>query len=258
MSGNSLAGRVALVTGGSRGIGRAICQYLAEEGATVAVNYNRDNEAADETVRLITEAGGKAQNFGGSVNDPEAAAKLVADVEGAFGSISILVNNAGIASRGQSIAKTDPQELMKVLSVHAMGPFFVTQAALPGMRTCERGDVIVISSVATKTLNANGAPYNMGKVAADAFAYTLAKEERRNNIRVNIVAPGLVDTDMGQKLMKATAGVDDLRKLDEHMPFGHVCQPEEIATVVRYLVSPANPYMTGQKVFVDGGASDQR
>ncbi len=256
MSGNSLAGRTALVTGGSRGIGRAICQFLAEEGATVAVNYNRDSDAADETVRLIKDAGGKAQSFGGSVNDPDAAHKLVADVEAAFGPISILVNNAGIASRGQSIEKTDPQELMKVLAVHAMGPFFVTQAALPGMRTCERGDVIVISSVATKTLNARGAPYNMGKTAADAFAYTLAKEEKKNNIYANIVAPGLVDTDMGQRLMKATAGVEDLRQLDAAMPFGHVCQPEEIASTVRFLVSPANTYMTGQKVFVDGGQSD--
>jgi 3-oxoacyl-[acyl-carrier protein] reductase len=123
------------------------------------------------------------------------------------------------------------------------------------MRTRERGDIIFISSVATLTHAANGGPYNMGKTAMDALALTLAKEELRHDIHVNIVAPGLVDTSMGQKLMKAVAGVDDLRTLDASMPFGRVCQPDDVAHVVRWFVSPAAAYVTGQRVNVDGLAA---
>jgi NAD(P)-dependent dehydrogenase (short-subunit alcohol dehydrogenase family) len=107
--------------------------------------------------------------------------------------------------------------------------------------------------VATLGHAANGAPYNMAKAALEALAYTLAKEERPNGVFVNIVAPGLVDTDMGQKLARATMGADDIHVLDSRMPFGHVCQPEEVAAVVRFLVSPANSYVTGEKINVHGG-----
>ncbi len=120
------------------------------------------------------------------------------------------------------------------------------------------GDIVFISSAATLTHAANGGPYNMGKAAEEALALTLAKEELRNGIRVNIVAPGLVDTSMGQKLMKAVAGVDDLRALDASMPFGRVCQPEDVANVVAWVVGPGSSYVTGQKINVDGLATFMR
>ena len=101
-----------------------------------------------------------------------------------------------------------------------------------------------------------GAPYNMGKTAMEALAYTLAKEERPNGIRVNIVAPGLVDTDMGQRLMNALQGVEDIRTLDDSMPWGRVCQPEDVANVVKFLVSDANSYLTGERLYCDGGGQD--
>ncbi len=249
----SLQGRLALVTGGSRGVGRAISLALAAEGADIAVNYRRDEKSAREVVAQIEAMGQRARGYQASVDDYEQDRQMVTEIEADFGPIDILVNNAGIASRGQSVVDTDPTELARVIATHALGPHHLCQLVLPGMRTRERGDIVMISSVASRSLNANGAPYNMGKTAMEALAFTLAKEERANNIRVNVVAPGLVDTEMGSRLMKAVAGVDDLRALDSSMPFGHVCQPEDVANVVRFFVSPQNSYLTGERIYCDGG-----
>jgi len=249
----SLAGRTALVTGGSRGIGRSICLALAEAGADVAVNYRRDEAAAADTVAAIEKLGRKAKAYSASVEDFEQDQMMVADVLKDFGKIDILVNNAGIASRGQSVADTEPAELERVLRVHAMAPHFMSKLVIPQMRELGRGDIIIISSVATLHMSANGGPYNMGKAAGEALALTLAKEERKYGIRTNIVAPGLTDTEMGQRLTKARTGLDDIHAIDEQQPFGHVCSPEEVAAVVAWFVSGANPYANGQKVNVDGG-----
>jgi len=248
-----LAGRVALVTGGGRGIGRAIALGLARDGADVAVSYRRDEAAAKETASEIEALGRRAVTCAGSVAALEDCERVVETAVAALGPISILVNNAGVASRGQSVADTDPAELERVLRTHALGPHHLCQLVLPGMRGCGRGDIVMISSVATRSMSANGAPYNMGKAALEALAFTLAKEERPNGIRVNVVAPGLVDTEMGRRLMKAVAGVDDLRTLDPAMPFGRVCQPDDVAEVVRFLC--AATYVTGEKLYVDGGGA---
>ena len=245
--------RVALVTGGGRGVGKGISLSLAAAGASVAVNYRRDEESAAETVREIEALGGKAIAFSASVDDYEQNAQMVADIERDLGPVSILVNNAGIASRGRSVVDTDPEEMRRVVATHAFGPHYLAALTLPKMRTLGRGDIVMISSVATRSLGPNGAPYNMGKTAMEALAYTLAKEEREHGIRVNIVAPGLVDTDMGQRLIKAVQGVEDIRSLDQSMPFGRVCQPEDVANVVRFLVSDENSYLTGERLYCDGG-----
>ena len=249
----SIKDRVALVTGGGRGVGKGISLSLATAGASVAVNYRRDEESAAETVREIEALGGKAIAFSASVDDYEQNAQMVADIERDLGPVSILVNNAGIASRGRSVVDTDPEEMRRVVATHAFGPHYLAALTLPKMRTLGRGDIVMISSVATRSLGPNGAPYNMGKTAMEALAYTLAKEEREHGIRVNIVAPGLVDTDMGQRLIKAVQGVDDIRSLDQSMPFGRVCQPEDVANVVRFLVSDENSYLTGERLYCDGG-----
>lgn len=250
----SLSGRVALVTGGGRGIGRAIALALAEDGADVAVNYRRDAEAAREAVTAIQALGRKARGFRASVDRWEEDEEMVAGALREFGHIDILVNNAGIASRGLSVADTDPAELERVLRTHALAPHYLSRLVLPSMRQRPRGDIIMISSTATLHLGACGAPYNMGKAAMEALALTLAKEERDHGIRVNIVAPGLVETEMGRRLIKATQGIEDMRKIDAAMPFGHVCTPEEVAETVRFLVSERASYLTGQKIYVDGGA----
>lgn len=249
----SLSGRVALVSGASRGVGRAIALALAEDGADIAVNYRREAEEAQATVAAVEALGRKAVAYQASIDDYEQDKAMIDAVVADFGRLDILVHNAGIASRGRSVVDTDPTEPQRLFATHAQGAHHLAALALPHIRKQKRGDVIVISSVATLGHAANGAPYNMAKAALEALALTLAKEERPNGVFVNIVAPGLVDTDMGQKLARATMGADDIHVLDSRMPFGHVCQPEEVAAVVRFLVSPANTYVTGEKINVHGG-----
>ena len=249
-------GRIALVTGGGRGIGRGISELLAAEGATIAVNYRRDADAAADTVAAIHAAGGEAAAFQASVDDAEACSSMIDSVVAEFGALDILVCNAGIASRGNSVAATDPAEMMRVVAAHAFGPHHLARLAMPHLRASVRGDVVMISSAATSTMSANGAPYNMGKAAMEALALTLAKEERANGIHVNIVAPGLVETEMGVRLARAFTGnrdMQDLRSLDAAAPFGRVCQPLDVANVVLWLCSEGAGYITGQRIVCNGG-----
>jgi 3-oxoacyl-[acyl-carrier protein] reductase len=192
-------------------------------------------------------------------------ASMVDEVVNDFGGLDTLICNAGVASRGRTVADTDPDELVKVVTTHAFGPHHLARVALPHMRARAagggRGDIVMISSVAAHTHGANGAPYSMGKAALESLAYTLAKEELSNGVHVNIVAPGLVETDMGVRLARAVYAdpeMDDLRKLDERFPFGRVCQPSDIANVVVYLCTDEAGYVTGQRIVVDGGAGSLR
>jgi NAD(P)-dependent dehydrogenase (short-subunit alcohol dehydrogenase family) len=251
-----LDGRVALVTGGGRGIGRAISERLAASGAAIAVNYRRDADAATATVAAIEAAGGRARAYHASVDDEAADAAMVEAVVADFGYVDVLVNNGGVASRGNAVADTDADELTRVIATHAIGPHVLCRLVLPSMRARPRGDIVMISSVATRNMAARGAPYNMGKAAMEALAFTLAKEERPNGIHVNVVAPGLVETDMGVRLARSLTGdrsLVDMRPLDAKAPFGRVCQPSDVADVVHYLCSGAAGYLTGQRIECDGG-----
>ncbi|MDH4366449.1 MAG: SDR family oxidoreductase [Acidimicrobiia bacterium] len=250
--------RVALVTGGSRGIGRAIALGLAADGIDVAVTYRRDAEAAAETVAAIEALGRAGHAIQADVSSPDDNSRAVADVMDRFGAFQILIANAGIASGGRSVVNTEPKELLRVVSTHALGAHHLFSVAVPHLRTHGRADIVAISSVATLSNNANGAPYNMGKAALEALALTLAKEERDNGIRVNIVAPGLVETEMGRRLVKGAAGIDDITTLNAIMPFGRLCQPEDIAAAVRFFVSDGAAYVTGEKLNVWGGGQAWR
>jgi 3-oxoacyl-[acyl-carrier protein] reductase len=248
----TLAGRNALVTGGGRGIGRAISLALAEDGADVAVNYRRDKDAADEVVAAIQAMGRRAVAVRGSV-DVLDDVRAVADASiTELGPIDILVNNAGIASRGNTVAKTDPEEVERVIRTHAIGPHWLCGLIIPGMRTRPRGDIVFISSAATRGNAAASAPYNMGKHAMESLAFTLAKEERSKGIHVNIVAPGLVKTEMGRRLMNAFG--QDIEQMDPAAPYGRVCRPEDVANVVRWIVSDGAGYLNGERIYVDAGA----
>jgi NAD(P)-dependent dehydrogenase (short-subunit alcohol dehydrogenase family) len=248
-----LEGRVALVTGGGRGIGAAISMGLAADGAAVAVNYRRSADDAAAVVKAIGAQGGRAIAVAAPVDDPDADQAMVLQVVEELGGLDLLVHNAGIASRGQAVADTHPDEVLRLLNTHAIGPHHLTRLALPHIRQAPRGDIVFISSVATRAMAALGAPYNMAKAAMEALAFTLAKEEVGNGVHVNVVAPGLVRTEMGRRLVQAFGG--DIEALDPSSPFGRVCRPEDVADVVRYLVSDAAGYLTGQRLYVDGGAN---
>jgi NAD(P)-dependent dehydrogenase (short-subunit alcohol dehydrogenase family) len=252
------SGKVVLVTGGGRGIGRGISLAFAQEGATVAINYRRDKEAAEETAREVVAAGGQASIHMASTDVPEQCEAMAKEVIAAHGGIDVLVVNGGVASRGKSVADTDAEELWRLVAVHALGPHQLCRAVLPSMRTRGRGDIVFISSTATSYFAAGSAPYSMGKSAQEALAQVLAKEERPHHIHVNVVAPGLVETDMGVRMGRAMTGnmdLKDLRALDDKSPFGRVCQPSDIADVVLWLCSDAAGYVTGQRIEVDGGVS---
>lgn len=247
-----------MVTGGGRGVGRGISLGLAEDGADIAIVYRNDREGAEQTAKEIEGLGRGCVLLQGSVDRVEDCRRVAGEAVEAFGFVDILVNNAGIASRGRSVVDTDPEELERVVRVHSLGPHHLCQALVPQMRERPRGDIIMISSVATLSHGANGAPYNMGKAAMESLALTLAKEERPHGIHVNIVAPGLVETEMGRRLAKAVAGVADMRELDATMPFGRVCQPSDVADVVRFLCSERASYLTGEKLNVYGGGQNWR
>jgi 3-oxoacyl-[acyl-carrier protein] reductase len=248
--------RVALVTGGGRGIGRGISLALGQAGACVAVNYTKDGAAAEDTVAEILSGGGTAQAFQADIGDPDACARLAAEVTAAFGAPDLVVHNGGVASRGRSVAETPADEIDRLVRIHAIGPHMLTRELLPGLRSrvaaVGRADVVFISSIATNSNSAFGAPYNMGKAALEALAFTLTKEEARHGIRVNIIAPGLTVSDMGQRLAKATSGVADITELDSQFPFGRVTRPSDVAEAVVFLCRPGST-LTGQRIEVDGG-----
>jgi 3-oxoacyl-[acyl-carrier protein] reductase len=249
-----LEGRVALVTGGGRGIGRAVSLALAEDGADVAINYRRDEQAATDTVADVEKLGRRAAKYHASIDSWEDDVAMVDGVLSDFGGVDILVNNAGIASRGHSVVDTEPDEFGRVWRTHTFGSFALSKLVLPSMRERPRGDIVMISSAATIHMAGYSSPYNVAKAGLEALARTLAKEERRHHIHVNVVAPGLVETEMGRRLVKGAMGVEDITTLDAGSPFGHVCTPEEVADVVRFLVSDAGGYLTDQKLTIDGGS----
>ena len=242
------------MTGGSRGIGRGIALALAAAGASVAVSFRRDEDSARAAVAAVEELGGKAVAVQASMEAPADLERAVAEARAALGPLDLLVSNAGLASRGNTVAETAPEEMERLFQAHVMAAHRLTRLLIDDLRAAERGDVIVISSSEVLHARANGAPYNMAKSALEAFALTLAKEEAANGVRVNIVAPGLVATDMGDRLVRAKLGADSVADLDAGMPFGRVTRPEDVGSLVALLVSGGAEMVTGQRIVIDGGA----
>ncbi|HVM67070.1 MAG TPA: SDR family oxidoreductase [Acidimicrobiales bacterium] len=247
-----LEGRVALVTGAGRGIGRAIAIGLAADGAAVAVNYRKDGDAAAAVVGEIEGKGGRARAYQASVAELEEVQGMVAQVVADFGYVDILVNNAGVSNRMGLVATTTPDDLERVMGTIALGSHHTSQAVLPSMRERPRGDIIMISSNSAVTADPRTAPYAMAKAAQEVLALTLAKEEAANGVRANIVVPGLTNTDLGARVAKGM-GLDDIHELNPRVALGRVIEPEDVAATVRFLVSDAAALVTGQRIVVDGG-----
>lgn len=244
-------GRHALVTGAGRGLGRAIAISIAAEGAAVAVN-DRDPEPAHAVVAEINGAGGRATAYCVSIDDHDAARAMVRDAAQAFGDLDILVNNAGIASSGQRVERTPVDEVERLLAIHTVAPFVLSQEVIPMMRSAGGGDIVMISSIGTDRFGPNAAPYNMAKAALEALAYTLAKEEQRNAIRVNIIAPALFDTRLGREITERIESARRRRGESEAPALLTLAEPGIVAEAVVALAAAGDEGVTGERLRVSG------
>ena len=238
---------VALVTGASRGIGRAVALQLAGDGFAVAVNYTASADKAGAVVDEIRAKGGTAVAIQADVSDPEAVASLVAKVEEELGSVTVLVNNAGITDDGLLLRMT-PDQWDRVLSTNLRSVFLCTKAVLRGMIRAKRGRIVNISSVSGVAGNAGQANYAASKAGVIGFTKSIAKEVGSRGITVNAVAPGFIATDMTEAL-----GDNVTDAATAQISLGRLGEPEEIASVVGYLASDGSSYITGQAIVVDGG-----
>jgi len=239
---DDLEGRVALVTGGSRGIGRAIAVALADAGAAVAVNYRRNREAAEEVCRAIAELGRPAVAIGADVVQSGEVSRLVAETEARLGSVAILVNNAGIA-RPSTIEALDQAVWDETIAANLTSVFLVTQAVLPGMRRARWGRIISVSSTAAQVGGIIGPHYAAAKAGIHGMTHAYAAWLVREGITANSIAPALIETDMIRGHTQAKP---------ERIPVGRFGRPEEVAAVAVMLA--CNGYITGQTVNVNGGA----
>ena len=242
-----LDGKIALVTGASRGIGRAIAINLAKAGATVAINYAGNVKAAEEVQQLIIEGGGKALLVQADVAQAEAADAMIKKVIDAFGRIDILVNNAGITRDGL-LMRLKESDWDAVINTNLKGVFNCTKAVTKPMMKQRVGRIVNMTSVVGITGNAGQANYAAAKAGVIGFSKSTAKELASRGITVNMVAPGFIDTDM-------TAVLPDKVKeeMTKGIPLGRMGQAEEVAEAVLFLVSDHASYITGQLINVDGG-----
>lgn len=242
----TLKGKVAVVTGASRGIGRAIALELSKQGANVVVNYAASSAAADAVVDTIVQSGGNAIALQGDVSKTEEVDKLINTVMEKFSRVDILVNNAGI-TRDTLLLRMKLEDWQAVIDLNLTGVFLCTKAASKIVLKQRSGRIINITSVAGQMGNPGQANYSAAKAGVIGFTKTVAKELAPRGITVNAVAPGFIATDM-------TSGLSNTEEIIKFIPLGRYGQPEEIAGMVRFLAAdPAAAYITGQVFNVDGG-----
>lgn len=242
-----LENKGAVVTGGSRGIGRAVAEALAAEGATVAVIYAGNTKAAEDTVCTIEESGGKAFAVQCDVADEDAVTDMVKMVHEKLGTIDVFVNNAGITRDGL-LMRMKREDWDAVLNTNLTGVYNCTKAVTKIMMKQRSGSVINMTSVVGETGNAGQANYAAAKAGVIGFTKSVAKELASRNIRVNAVAPGCIDTDMTAVLSDAVK-----EEMIKSIPLGRTAVPEEVAQAVVFLASQKAGYITGQTLNVDGG-----
>ena len=247
MAGIQLDGKVALVTGASRGIGAVVACRLAQAGAKVGVNYHASPDAAEIVVESINKDGGEAILVGGDVSQEENAEKVVKDLVDHYGSIDILINNAGI-NKDQLLIRMKPEDFDSVINVNLRGAFLCTRYAMTHMIRQRSGRVINMSSVVGLSGNPGQANYAAAKAGLVGLTKAVAREVASRNVTVNALAPGYIDTAMVDEL---TAETQD--KILSTIPMGRFGTPEDVAEAVVFLASDGASYITGQVLTIDGG-----
>jgi len=246
---NKLAGKVAIVTGASKGIGASIAKHLAAEGASVVVNYASSKAGADRVVAEITKEGGKAVSVQADVSKQADINRLFAETNQAFGRLDILVNNAGIYEF-LPIEKVTAEHFHKMFNLNVLGVLLTTQEALNHFSSTG-GSIINISSVASTSAPPTGSVYSATKAAVDTVTKSLAKELGARNIRVNSLSPGMIET---EGFHAAGIAESDFRKqVESQTPLGRIGQPEDIATAALFLASSDSAWVTGESFVISGG-----
>jgi len=242
--------RVVLVTGGSRGIGRAIAIELARAGFVVGVNYHSGRVQAEEVVASIIAAAGQAVALQADVADSQAVERMFAALDERFGRLDALVNNAGIGARFDSLTAIDDATWRRTLAVNLDGAFYCVRAAVPRLRKAGGGRIVNVSSGAARTGGLIGAHYAASKAGMLALTAKAARELARDGISVNAVLPSVIETEMMMALAASPEARDRLRA---QFPIGRFGQPQEVAEVVRFLVAEAPAYLTGEFISLHGG-----
>ncbi|MCL4524774.1 MAG: glucose 1-dehydrogenase [Acidobacteria bacterium] len=246
---SKLAGKVAVVTGASKGIGASIAEHLAAEGASVVVNYASSKSGADAVVKRITQKGGKAVPAQADVSKPQDIARLFADTKAAYGKLDILVNNAGIYEFA-ALDSVTPEHFHKQFDLNVLGLLLTTQEAVK-LISPEGGSIINISSIVGPMPLQAGSVYSATKAAVDALTIALSKELGPKKIRVNSLNPGMVET---EGLHSAGFAESDFRKMTESQtPLGRIAQPQDIARAAVFFASDDAGWVTGQTLILAGG-----
>ncbi|MDP4178745.1 MAG: SDR family oxidoreductase [Bacillota bacterium] len=242
-----LGGKIALVTGGSRGIGRAISILLAEKGANVIINYSKDEKALLETVKIINGAGGYVESIKADISNYEDVKKMIDQIINKFGKLDILVNNAGISKIGL-FSDMSYEEYNSLININLIGTLNCSHCAVKYMIRQKSGSIINISSIWGNAGASCEAIYSASKGAINSFTKSLAKELGPSNIKVNAIAPGVIQTEMNNWLTN-----EEKQDLENEIPLMHFGSPFDVAELAVFLASDSSKYITGQIITVDGG-----